>query len=126
MAPEVILGQDDVDRRADVYAIGCVAFYLLTGTRVFEDGKQMQALIDHVHTEPVSPSTRLGRPLPMELDRLVLDCLRKKPDDRPAGRRRVARSRCRRERRRGPGRMGTRACGGRRGLPELAGPLVPN
>ena len=38
MAPEMILGKDDVDRRADVYAIGCVAFYLLTGTRVFQDG----------------------------------------------------------------------------------------
>src|SRR5688572_11426546 len=83
MAPEVILGKDDVDRRADVYAIGCVAFYLLTGTRVFQDGNQMQALIDHVHTDPVAPSTRLGRPLPSELDRLVLDCLRKKPEDRP-------------------------------------------
>jgi tRNA A-37 threonylcarbamoyl transferase component Bud32 len=83
MAPEVILGKDDVDRRADVYAIGCVAYYLLTGTRVFEDGNQMQALIDHVHTEPVPPSIRLGRPLPAELDRLVIDCLRKKPDDRP-------------------------------------------
>ena len=83
MAPEVILGKDDVDRRADVYAIGCVAFYLLTGTRVFQDGNQMQSLIDHVHTEPVPPSTRLGRSLPKDLDRLVLDCLRKKPDDRP-------------------------------------------
>ena len=37
MAPEVILGRDDVDRRADVYAIGCVAFYLLTGARVFTE-----------------------------------------------------------------------------------------
>ena len=91
MAPEVILGKDDVDRRADVYAIGCVAFYLLTGTRVFQDGNQMQALIDHVHTEPVPPSARLGRPLPKELDRFVLDCLRKKPDDRPQRCRRAAR-----------------------------------
>ena len=55
MAPEIILGRDDVDRRADVYAIGCVAFYLLTGTRVFQDGNQMQVLVDHVHTEPVPP-----------------------------------------------------------------------
>jgi serine/threonine-protein kinase len=83
MAPEMILGRDDVDRRADVYAIGCVAFYLLTGTRVFQDGNQMQVLVDHVHTEPVPPSSRLGRPLPTEVDSLVLDCLRKNPDDRP-------------------------------------------
>ena len=84
MAPEMILGKDDVDRRADVYAIGCVAFYLLTGTRVFQEGTQMQALIDHVNTEPVPPSARLGQPLPRELDEFVLDCLRKKPEERPA------------------------------------------
>ena len=83
MAPEMILGRDDVDRRADVYAIGCVAFYLLTGTRVFQDGNQMQVLVDHVHAEPVPPSSRLGRPLPKEVDAFVLDCLRKNPDDRP-------------------------------------------
>jgi tRNA A-37 threonylcarbamoyl transferase component Bud32 len=83
MAPEVILGKENVDRRADVYAIGCVAFYLLTGTRVFQDGTQMQALIDHVHAEPMPPSARLGQPLTRELDYFVLDCLRKKPEDRP-------------------------------------------
>ena len=83
MAPEVILGRDDVDRRADVYAIGCVAFYLLTGTRVFQDGTQMQALIDHVHTAPVAPSTRVPGGLPREIDELVLKCLRKDPADRP-------------------------------------------
>lgn len=84
MAPEVILGRDDVDRRADVYAIGCVAFYLLTGTRVFHDGTQMQALIDHVHASPVAPSTRVAGGLPREIDDLVLKCLRKDPADRPA------------------------------------------
>lgn len=79
----MILGRSDVDRRADVYAIGCVAFYLLTGTRVFEQGTQMQMLVDHVHTAPVPPSARLGRPLPREVDTLVLDCLRKDPAERP-------------------------------------------
>jgi hypothetical protein len=83
MAPEVILGRDDVDRRADVYAIGCVAFYLLTGTRVFQDGTQMQALVDHVHATPVAPSARVPGGLPREVDDLVLSCLRKAPEDRP-------------------------------------------
>ena len=83
MAPEVILGRDDVDRRADVYAIGCVAFYLLTGARVFTEGSQMQVLIDHVHTEPMPPSSRTAQPIAKEIDRLVLDCLRKNPADRP-------------------------------------------
>jgi serine/threonine-protein kinase len=82
MSPEMILGRPDVDRRADVYGIGCVAFYLLTGTNVFE-GNQMQVLIDHVHAAPSSPSSRLGSPLPAEIDAFVLDCLRKSPADRP-------------------------------------------
>ena len=83
MAPEMILGRDDVDRRADVYAIGCVAFYLLTGTRVFQDGNQMQVLVDHVHTEPVPPSSRLGAPLPREVDTICPRLSPEEPDDRP-------------------------------------------
>jgi tRNA A-37 threonylcarbamoyl transferase component Bud32 len=83
MAPEVILGRDDVDRRADVYALGCVAFYLLTGARVFQEGTQMQVLVDHVHTEPVPPSSRTTQVIPRAIDVLVLDCLRKDPADRP-------------------------------------------
>jgi serine/threonine-protein kinase len=82
MSPEMILGRPDVDRRADVYGIGCVAFYLLTGTHVF-DGNHMQVLLDHVHTAPPAPSHRLGAPLPEEVDAFVLDCLRKNPADRP-------------------------------------------
>src|SRR5687767_8672084 len=82
MSPEMILSRPDVDCRADVYAIGCVAFYLLTGTHVF-DGNQMQVLADHVHAVPESPSSRLGATLPAEVDAFVLDCLRKNPDDRP-------------------------------------------
>ena len=82
MSPEMILGRPDVDRRADVYGIGCVAFYLLTGTHVF-DGNHMQVLLDHMHTEPPSPSQRLGAVLPAEVDAFVRDCLRKNPADRP-------------------------------------------
>lgn len=82
MSPEMILGRPDVDRRADVYGIGCVAFYLLTGTHVF-DGNHMQVLLDHMHTEPPSASQRLGAVLPAEVDAFVRDCLRKNPADRP-------------------------------------------
>jgi eukaryotic-like serine/threonine-protein kinase len=82
MSPEMILGRPDVDRRADVYGIGCVAFYLLTGTHVF-DGNHMQVLLDHLHAEPPPPSKRLGTVLPAAIDALVLDCLRKNPAERP-------------------------------------------
>ncbi|OFW44222.1 MAG: hypothetical protein A3J29_23505 [Acidobacteria bacterium RIFCSPLOWO2_12_FULL_67_14b] len=83
MAPEVILGREDVDRRADVYAIGCVTYYLLTGRRVFEDSTPMQALVDHVHAAPAAPSRKAGQAIPREVDELVLQCLKKAPGDRP-------------------------------------------
>lgn len=83
MAPETIVGGIDVDRRADVYSIGCVAYYLLTGQLVFPSSTPMQALVDHVHTPPVPPSERTEMPIPRAIDELVLACLEKSPDRRP-------------------------------------------
>jgi serine/threonine-protein kinase len=83
MAPEVILGQTDVDRRADVYALGCVAYYLLTGQLVFEADNRMQMLMHHVQTPPVPPSQRTELRSPRELEELVMACLEKDPNKRP-------------------------------------------
>jgi serine/threonine-protein kinase len=83
MAPEIILGRNDVDRRADVYALGCVAYYILTGHLVFEGASPMEALVNHVHTPPVPPSERSERRIPPELDAIVLACLEKDPEKRP-------------------------------------------
>jgi serine/threonine-protein kinase len=83
MAPETIVGGVDVDRRADVYSIGCVAYYLLTGQLVFPSSTPMQALVDHVNTPPVPPSERTELPIPTPIDELVLACLEKSPDRRP-------------------------------------------
>jgi len=83
MAPEVILGQTDVDRRADVYALGCVAYYLLTGQFVFEADTPMKMFLHHVQTKPTPPSQRTELPIPRELDDLVMACLEKDPDKRP-------------------------------------------
>jgi len=83
MAPEIILGEKNVDRRADVYALGCVAYYLLTGQLVFEADTPMKMLLQHVQAEPVPPSQRTELPIPRELDELVLACLQKDPDKRP-------------------------------------------
>ena len=55
MAPEVILGDAEVDRRADVYALGCVAYFLLTGELVFEADTSMKMLMQHLHAQPVPP-----------------------------------------------------------------------
>jgi serine/threonine-protein kinase len=82
MAPETILG-GEVDRRADVYAVGCVAYYLVTGQLVFEADTPMKMLMQHLHAPPVPPSERTELPIPREFDRLVLACLEKDPDKRP-------------------------------------------
>ena len=83
-SPEVVLGAEDVDGRADIYALGCVAYWLLTGQRVFESGSGMQMVADHLRTPPVPPSRRAGQAIPPALDEIVLRCLEKDPARRPA------------------------------------------
>ncbi len=82
MPPEAALGKT-IDGRADLYALGCVAYYLLTGHLVFESANAMQMIARHLHDQPVPPSERTELPVPPELERLVLACLAKDPDDRP-------------------------------------------
>ena len=83
MAPECILGDVEVDRRADVYALGCVAYFALTGSLVFEADSSMKMLMHHLHTQPTRPSERSELPIPRELDDLVMACLQKDPALRP-------------------------------------------
>jgi eukaryotic-like serine/threonine-protein kinase len=81
MPPEVALAQP-IDARADIYALGCVAYWLLTGQRVFESGNPMQLIVDHVRTPPVPPSRRAGQPIPEALEAIVMQCLEKDPGAR--------------------------------------------
>ncbi len=90
MAPETALGEA-VDARTDLYALGCVAYYLLTGTVVFEAATSLQAVARHINDPPVPPSERLGAPLPAGLDALVLALLAKRPENRPGDAAEVAR-----------------------------------
>jgi serine/threonine-protein kinase len=83
MPPEIILGDADVDRRADVYSLGCVAYFLLTGELVFEADTSMKMLMQHLHAQPAPPSERTELAVPRELDELVLACLQKDPKRRP-------------------------------------------
>jgi len=82
MAPEIILG-GEFDQRADVYAIGCVAYYLLTGQPVFEASHPRDLFALHLQAAPIPPSFRTEMPIPKELDALVLACLEKDPHQRP-------------------------------------------
>jgi serine/threonine-protein kinase len=83
MAPEMAMGEQ-VDGRADMYALGCVAYWLLTGKRVFEGETPLQVVAQHLRADPLPPSQRVpGLVVPPPLERLVLQCLAKRPEDRP-------------------------------------------
>jgi CHASE1-domain containing sensor protein len=84
LAPEAITAPATVDGRADIYALGGVAYFLLTGAHVFEGGNVMQVLTQHLAETPVPPSLRLGRALAADLETLVLACLAKDRNARPA------------------------------------------
>jgi serine/threonine-protein kinase len=84
MAPEVALGEP-ADGRADLYALGCVAYYLLTGRLVFEADNVFQLVVKHLQDEPEPPSRRTGLPVPASLDAVVLACLVKARESRIRG-----------------------------------------
>ncbi|HEU5169499.1 MAG TPA: serine/threonine-protein kinase [Gemmatimonadales bacterium] len=83
MSPEQAVGGDDVDGRSDLYSVGCVAYWLLTGTAVFQGRTPIETMMMHVHRQPEPPSRRAGRPMPAELEAIVLSCLAKEPANRP-------------------------------------------
>jgi PAS domain S-box-containing protein len=84
MAPERLAGAD-ADARSDLYAVGCVAYWLLTGSHVFHADDRSQLLHKHRQEPPEPPSSRLGKDLPKEVDELVLALLEKEPGRRPGG-----------------------------------------
>jgi serine/threonine-protein kinase len=90
IAPEVALGELDIDARADIYALGCVAYFLLTATLVFPDTNPMSMALKHVQAPPEPPSRRTELPIPPALEALVLRCLAKKPYQRPRSVREIA------------------------------------
>ena len=91
MAPEQALGGDQLDGRADIYAVGCVAYWLLTGHLVFTADTPSALLLQHIQTPAPAPSIRTELPIPATLDRIVLSCLAKSPDDRPQSARELSR-----------------------------------
>lgn len=82
MAPEVALGET-VDGRADIYAVGCVAYYLVTGQVVFEAETAVQLIAKHLQSTVIPPSIRSGRTIPEGLELVIMKCLAKRPEERP-------------------------------------------
>jgi eukaryotic-like serine/threonine-protein kinase len=83
MSPEQAVADDDVDARSDLYSVGCVAYWLLTGTAVFKGRTPLETMMMHVHTAPEPLSRRTERPIPPEIESAVLACLDKDPARRP-------------------------------------------
>ncbi len=83
LSPEAIDAPERVDPRSDLYALGAVGYFLLTGRPVFEADSVIAVCGHHLHTPPVPPAERLGRRLPDSLSRLLLQCLAKRPEERP-------------------------------------------
>ncbi len=82
MAPEMAVGEL-TDGRADIYALGCVGYFLLTGKLVFDAENTFQMIAKHLRNEPVPPSLRAGLDIPRALEDAILACLQKNPDARP-------------------------------------------
>jgi serine/threonine-protein kinase len=82
LAPETVYGTAGVGPRADIYAFGAVAYWMLTGRPPFTADSAVALMIDHVKTVPARPSEVCEVPIPVELDDVVMKCLEKEPDDR--------------------------------------------
>jgi serine/threonine-protein kinase len=92
MAPEAITGNAPIDARSDIYALGAVGYFLLTGAPVFSARTIFEMCGHHLHTQPEPPSARTGTPYPDDLEHLIMQCLAKAPDDRPGDARTVMRA----------------------------------
>lgn len=84
LSPEAIQHPDAIDARSDLYAVGAVGYFLLTGSFVFSGTSAIEVLGKQVNDTPEDPSERLGRSLDPYLEGLILQCLAKDPADRPA------------------------------------------
>jgi eukaryotic-like serine/threonine-protein kinase len=84
LAPEIISSPDHVDAASDLYSLGCVGYYLLTGRTVFEGRTVAEVCSQHLYSEPVPPAEQIGLQVPETLSAIVMACLEKRPERRPA------------------------------------------
>ena len=81
MAPEQATGDRSIDARADIYALGAIAYFALTGRPPFDGPTAMAVMIAQVR-DPVVPPSQVREDLPEDLERVILRCLAKNPDER--------------------------------------------
>lgn len=89
LSPEAILSPDKIDARADIYGLGCVMYFLLTGTPPFTGRSVVEICGHQLHSTPEPPSTRVHS-VPKDLEAVVLSCLAKDPAQRPQSARALA------------------------------------
>ena len=82
LPPEMALGARDIDGRADLYSLGCVAYFLLTGSLVFDESSAVALAIAHTQKKPVPVSQRAEVPVPAGLEAIVMQLLEKDPANR--------------------------------------------
>jgi serine/threonine-protein kinase len=83
LAPEAIATPDDVGPASDVYALGAIGFFLVTGREVFTGQSVIEVCSKHLHRAPESPSAVLGDAIDADFEALILRCLAKPPEERP-------------------------------------------
>ena len=81
--PEVDQPGGSLDARSDIYSLGCVRYWLLAGSLVFEAATPLNMVFAHVQTAPQPPSRRTEMPIPEDMERLIMSCLNKDPSNRP-------------------------------------------
>lgn len=81
MSPEQAVGETEPDSRSDIYSLGAVAYFMLTGRPPFVDDKPLKILFAHAR-DPVTPPSELRDDVPSDLEAVILRCLEKRPGDR--------------------------------------------
>lgn len=91
MPPESLTDPEQVDERSDLYSLGAVGYFLLTGTHLYDGKTTVEVCSHHLHTPAEPPSERLGREVSDDLEQLLLCCLAKQPEERPRSARELRR-----------------------------------
>jgi serine/threonine protein kinase len=84
LSPETITSRDQIGPQSDIYSLGCVGYFLITGQRVFEGRTVVEVCSHHLHTQPIPPGQRVGIPVPEMLSGVLMSCLEKTPERRPS------------------------------------------